>query len=219
VLVETLDALCERYAFELPSRAFARLRAALVDDHEAAEQHLREDAAAGAPIIAELRAARTRVAAWRFRHHAVSALAPGFERIYRRGRRAYLAVRKEPTDESFHELRKRSKDLWHAAQILRPIAPKTMKTLADRAHRLSDLVGDDHDLAVLSQQADQRPECLADEREAAVLQALIARRRRQIQHEAIGLAQRIFVAKPQKLAGPIRQARVDTLTSTASPAS
>jgi hypothetical protein len=74
-------------------------------------------------------------------------------------------------------------------------------------------------LAVLSQKAAQRPECLADEREAAVLQALIARRRRKIQHKAIELAQRIFVAKPQKLARPIRQARVDTPTSTASPAS
>jgi CYTH domain-containing protein/CHAD domain-containing protein len=219
VLVETLDALCERHAFELPSGAFARLRAALVDDYEAVEQQLREDATAGAPIIAELRAARTRVAAWRFRLHAVSALAPGFERIYRRGRRAYLTARKEPTDENLHELRKRSKDLWHAAQILRPVAPKMMKTLADRAHRLSDLVGDDHDLAVLSRQADQRPECLADEREAAVLQALIARRRRRIQHEAVELAQRIFVAKPHKFARPIRQARLGALTSTTSPAS
>ena len=141
------------------------------------------------------------------------------ERIYRRTRRAYLAARKEPTDENLHELRKRSKDLWHAAQILTPIAPKMMKTLADRAHRLSDLVGDDHDLAVLSQKAAQRPECLADEREAAVLQALIARRRGQIQHKVIDLAQRISEAKPQKLAGPIRQARVDTPTSIASPAS
>jgi CYTH domain-containing protein/CHAD domain-containing protein len=207
VLVETLDALCERYAFELPSGAFARLRAALVDEHEAVEQQLREDAAAGAPMIAELRAARTRVAAWRLPDDAVYALAPGFERIYRRGRRAYLTARKARTDENLHELRKRSKDLWHAAQILRPIAPKMMKTLADRAHRLSDLVGDDHDLAVLSRQADQRPECLADEREAAVLHTLIARRRRRIQREALELAQRIFAAKPRKLAEPIRQAR------------
>jgi CYTH domain-containing protein/CHAD domain-containing protein len=207
VLLETLDALCARYALEIPSGAFVRLRTALADDHQAAEEHLRETAAAGAPIIAELRAARTRVGAWRLRHDAVSALAPGFERIYRRGRRAVLAARKDRTDESFHELRKCSKDLWHAAQILRPTAPKTMKTLADRAHRLSDLVGDDHDLVVLSQQVQQRPECLADEREAAVLHALIARRRRQIQREALELAQRVFAAKPQKLAEPIRQAR------------
>jgi CYTH domain-containing protein/CHAD domain-containing protein len=207
VLMETLEALCVRYAREVPSEAFVGLRVALADDRQAAEQHLREDATARAPIIAELRAARKRVVAWRFRHDAVSALAPGFERIYRRGRRAFFAARKDPADESFHELRKRSKDLWHAAQVLRPAAPKMMKALADRAHRLSDLVGDDHDLAVLSQQADQRPECLGDEREAALLHALIARRRRQIQREALELAQRIFAAKPQKVAASISQAR------------
>ncbi|MGA2322024.1 MAG: CHAD domain-containing protein [Solirubrobacteraceae bacterium] len=207
VLVETLEALCARYALEVPSGAFVRLRAALADDHRAAQQHLRENATGRAPVIAELRAARAGVAAWRFRHDAVSALAPGFERIYRRGRRAFLAARKDPTDESLHELRKRSKDLWHAAQILRPAAPKMMKALADRAHRLSDLVGDDHDLAVLSQEVDHRPECLADARDAALLHALIARRRRQIQREALELAQRIFAAKPHKLAGPIRHVR------------
>jgi|GEM_PF-189802 len=216
VVAETLDALCRRYASEVPSGAFDRLRTALADDHRAAEQDL--NAAAAAPIIAELRVARARVAAWRLRHDAASALAPGFERLHRRGRRAFLAARRDPTDESFHELRKRSKDLWHAAQILRSIAPKVMKTLADRAHRLSDLIGDDHDLAVLAEQVDQRPGRLADEREAALLHALIARRRSQIQHEALELAQRIFTAKPQKLAGPIRRARADTLISLASPA-
>jgi CYTH domain-containing protein/CHAD domain-containing protein len=218
VLVETLDALCERYVVELPTGAFAGLRAALVDEHEAVERHLSEDATVGMPIIVELRAARARVAAWRFRHDAVSALAPGFERIYRRTRRAYLAARKEPTDENLHELRKRSKDLWHAAQILTPIAPKTMKTLADRAHRLSDLVGDDHDLVVLAQKAAQRSEFLADEHEAAVLRTLIARRRRQIRHKAIELAQRIFVVKPATRARPIRQSRVGTPIGTATAA-
>lgn len=62
---------------------------------------------------------------------------------------------------------------------------------------------------------DQRPECIPDAREAALLRALIARRRH-IQREALELAQRIFAAKPQLLAGPIRQAPAETPTSTAS---
>ena len=210
VMVQTLDGLCARYASGVPSGAFVRLRAALADDYLEAERNLRENPTAAGPIIAELRAARTRVAAWRFQHDNVSGLAPGFERVYRRGRRAFLAARKDPTDENMHELRKRSKDLWHSAQILGPTAPRTMKRLADRAHRLSDLVGDDHDLAVLSQQADQRPERLIDEREAALLHALIARRRRQIQRQAIELARHVFTAKAQKLGKPIRHARAVT---------
>jgi CHAD domain-containing protein len=208
VMLETLDALCARYALEIPPGAFADLRAALIEDCQASEQRLRERVVAGASIVDELRAARTRVAHWRLEHDAVSALAPGFERTYRRGRRAFVAARKDPTDENLHELRKRAKDIWHAAQILRPTAPKMMKTLADRAHRLSDLVGSDHDLAVLSQQVDQRPECLADEFDAALLHALIARRRRRVQREAIELAKRIFAAKPRELSRPVRRARL-----------
>ena len=203
VLLETLDALCERYAVELPYAAFARLRAKLLDDHRAAEQRVFEGAAAHTPIIGELRAARMRVGSWRLQSDAPSQLAAGFERIYSRARRAYRATRKEPTDERFHELRKRSKDLWHATQIVRPIATKQVKRLGDRAHRLSDLVGDDHDLAILSQQAELRPDCVVDKRERARLQALITRRRRQIQREAVELAEQTFGAKPQELASVI----------------
>ncbi|MDQ6810724.1 MAG: CHAD domain-containing protein, partial [Actinomycetota bacterium] len=203
----TLDALRERYASEVPSKAFIRLRAALAEDHRAAEEKLREDAAAGATTVAELRAARARVATWRLQHNAVSALVPGFERVYRRGRRALRAASQDPTDEHLHELRKRSKDLWHAAQILRPAAAKELKKLGARAHRLSDLVGADHDLAVLCERADQRPEFLPEKGEAALLHSLIARRRGQIQRDALELAQRVFAAKPHKLTEPVARAR------------
>jgi len=203
--LETLDLLCARYAREIPPGGLDRFRAALVHGSQVAERLMRERIAAG-QSIEELRAARARVASWRLRDD-VSALAGGFEHIYRRGRRAFIAARKDPTEENLHELRKRAKDLWHAAQILRPTAPKMMKALAGRAHRLADLLGADHDLGALSRQAGERPECLADEFEAALLHALIDRRRRRVQHDAIELGERIFAAKPGKLARPVRQAR------------
>ena len=206
VMIETLDALCAHYAFEIPSGAFVVLRAALVSEHQATERRLREGTAVGAPIIADLRVARIRVAAWGLGRDDETALAPGFERICRRARRAFRAARDDPSDETMHELRKRTKDLWHAAQILRRVAPKPMSTIAESAHRLSDLVGDDHDLAVLAQQIDRRPERFSDGREAALLNDLVARRRRKIQGQALELAQRIFTAKPAKLARRIETA-------------
>jgi len=68
-----------------------------------------------------------------------------------RARRRLRAAADEITDEHLHEARKRAKDLWHATQLLRPAAPKKLKRLSRRAHRLADLLGDDHDLAVLEQ--------------------------------------------------------------------
>jgi CHAD domain-containing protein len=63
-----------------------------------------------------------------------SALAPGFRRIYRRRRRACRTARQEPSTENLHELRKRAKYLWYAAQIARAAAPMKMKRIARRAH-------------------------------------------------------------------------------------
>lgn len=205
VLVETLDALQEHYAPEVPAGSFLGLRSALAEEHRAVERQLREKATADPPMIIELRAARDRVASWSLGQDSAGTLEPGFERIYRAGRRAFRAALTDPTDDSFHELRKRTKDLWHAAQILRPTAPKTLKTLADNAHRLSDLVGDDHDLAVLSEQVDLRPQCFADEREKTLLEALISRRRGQIQSEALELAHRIFVPQPHLMTAALGQ--------------
>lgn len=203
--LETLDGLLARYAREIPPGALDRFRAALAHDSQAAERCLREQIAPGG-AIEELRAARARVESWRLRDD-VSALAGGFERTYRRGRRAFVAARKDPTEENLHEFRKQAKDLWHAAQILGPTAPKTMKALAGRAHRLSDLLGADHDLVVLSRQARERPECLPGEFGPALLHALIDRRRRRVRRDAIELGERIFAAKPRKLARPVRRAR------------
>ncbi|HTU85828.1 MAG TPA: CHAD domain-containing protein [Solirubrobacteraceae bacterium] len=68
---------------------------------------------------------------------------------HRRGRRAFERARREGTDASFHERRKRTKDLWYYLRLLKPTAPGIIGGHADDAHTLSDLLGDVHDLAVL----------------------------------------------------------------------
>ena len=176
VLVETLD--------KLDPEAFAVLREALAAD------------AAGDPDTASVRAAvdeaRTRVDAWPLDEDSVTALAPGVARIQKRGRRAYRDAKKDPSAEHLHELRKRTKDLWHAAQILR--ADK----LAKRAHKLADLLGDDHDLATLREAADRHSEALTpDERER--LEGLIADRSKRLQRKALRRASALYTVKPRKL--------------------
>ena len=139
VLVQTLDGLTARYRDELDDDAFAGLRGALASEAEAASSALADDRTAVDEVQGTLEAARRRVGGWPLPDDGgLAMLEPGFERIYRRGRRALKAARKDPDTETFHELRKRAKDLWHAAQILRPAAPKAMKELARRAHALSD---------------------------------------------------------------------------------
>jgi CHAD domain-containing protein len=199
VLVETLDELRERYADELSHGAFDGLREALHAEARTAHDALEGDRGLTERATADLAAARDRVAGWPLPDHGdVAILAPGFRRIYRRGRKALRAAERDTSTESLHELRKRAKDLWHAAQVLRPAAPKKLKRLGRDAHALSDLVGDDHDLAVLLDAAAQRPGTLADG-EHELLMALVRRRRTKLQRAALKCANRLYDSKPRKL--------------------
>jgi CHAD domain-containing protein len=129
--------------------------------------------------------------------------------MYRRGRRAQRTAADEASTEAMHELRKRAKDLWHAAQVLRPAAPKPMKKLARRAHDLSNVAGEDHDLAVLLDGARERAHTLQPG-ELALLDALTARRREALQQDALARGRRVYGRKPRKLARRIAAATLST---------
>ena len=91
---------------------------------------------------------------WPLERESIESLAPGFERIYRRGRKAYRRAQEQPSTENLHELRKRSKDLWYAGQVVRPASPKRLKAISKDAKVVSELIGEEHDLALLADSAD-----------------------------------------------------------------
>jgi CHAD domain-containing protein len=202
VLLETLDALSERYPDEAPRARLDRFRGTLAGQQVDAQRRLQEGPAI-AEVLSELRAARARVPDWPLEREGFDGLAPGFRRIYRRGRRRYRAARREPDTESMHELRKRVKDLWYAGQVVRPAAPKKMRRIARRAHELSNVIGEDHDLAILGQRAAEWRDRFDDEAAADELAKLIERRRDELQGEAMGLGKRVFRRKPGKLVAPL----------------
>lgn len=205
VLVETLDELTERFRDELPPEATRPLRDQLEQMHERSVTELRRDKAAIDEARAELDDARVRSASWTYDLDGFEALRPGLERIYRRGRRSMRAAAKEPSTANFHEWRKRAKDLWHAAQIVRPAAPKRMKKLAKRAHRLSDLLGDDHDLSVLRERVTQTGVDFEHEGTRAALLSVIDRRRAALQRRAFKLGERIYARPPKSFARSVER--------------
>lgn len=205
VLVETLDGLRERFASELPDAATDGLRALLREEHEQAMAGLREDDAAIDLTLGELEAARTRAAGWSLDADGFAAVKPGLRRIYRRGRKRIRAATREPTTDNLHEARKRVKDLWHATQIVRPASPKKLKRLSKRAHHLADLLGDDHDLAVLRDYVERHPQAFDDESSKRALLALIDRRRVALQRDALKLGARLYEPSPKRFVGRIER--------------
>lgn len=205
VLLETLGELEDRYPDELPPLLTHRLRERLQHDHERELATLNEDDRTIGAVLDELESARVRAADWRFEADGFQALRPGLQRVYRRGRKRMRVARKDPTAEHLHDVRKRVKDLWHASQILRPAAPKQMKKLSKRAHEVANLLGDNHDLAVLRDYAEVHPQAFADEATRQTLLALIERRRDVLERKALKLGKRLYSQSPKRFVGAIER--------------
>jgi CHAD domain-containing protein len=194
VLVATAADLGERYAGQLPEAQFAALRAGLAA--AAAEARANEGDTVAADAVATLDAVAARVGDWPLERCDHDALVHGATRAYRRGRTALAAVEKTPSVERLHDLRKRVKDLWYHGRLLEEAWPRVVKAQSKAAHGLADLLGDDHDLAVLAERVERGVATDAPIDDEAVL-GLIARRRAELQAEAMPIARRLY-AEPQK---------------------
>lgn len=131
------------------------------------------------------------------------ALGTGMHAIYRRARRSLPPRGREPTARQLHELRKHSRRYWHALEVLEPLNPRRIAAATRRLHRLSDLLGEEHDLAVLSLYLRERrpvPSKLDD----AVLDAA-ARRRRRLSKKALALAAALYADRPRMVVADLHR--------------
>lgn len=212
VMVETVDALRERFVGQLPARTFTDLRRRL------ARQAKRSRAQAGGEIGAELtgafEAVARRVDEWPLEGAGWGAPRKGIARAYNRGRRTFKTADKDPTTENLHECRKRVKDLWYHQRLLVLAWPAVLKAQADEAHALSDLLGDDHDLAVLAQRLQDQPQSAQVE---AVLE-LVARRREELLAQIRTLGRRVYAEKQKPFVRRLKRYLRTPATADAGPA-
>jgi CHAD domain-containing protein len=189
VLRATLDDLAEREVGRVSQGAVALA-------HEILDRRVQEGADAdGAgdtrrPAEAAAEALETvagRVEGWPLDGAGAADLREGAVEAYRRGRAALKAVRRDPSVEALHEWRKRVKDLWYHQRLLRRLWPPVLKAQAAETKRLSEDLGDDHDLAMLAA-------ALGDDSEIG---PLIAERRADLQAHALKLGTRIYAESPK----------------------
>ena len=199
-LAATLASLAERFTAEVEPSELARVRRRL--EREDAGAHDGVDAAARTALD-RLRDGRDGLAAGGGTLDAVTlaTLRRALRRSYRRGRAARRRAARTPSVENLHAWRRRVKDLRHHAELLREADPHALRRVRRRARRLSDLLGDDHDLAVLRERAASCPVTLA----------LIDRRRRELQEAAFELGERLYARPPKRFARrALRRARRNT---------
>jgi hypothetical protein len=81
--------------------------------------------------------------------------------------------------------------------LLEPLSPDVIGGQAKEAHRLSDLLGDDHDLAVLRTALIAGAADIPVDLESVI--ALIDHRRGQLQSDAFRVGARLYAEKPKAL--------------------
>jgi CHAD domain-containing protein len=193
-MLETYDKLAERFADQQGCPTFVGLRGWLLEHRErivSAQQDLEQRAKALAEDLLQL---PERVEDWHLSRTGFSALADGYVRCYRRGRKAFHRALAKPGDRRYHDWRKRVKDYWYHSRLLRRSWPSILEPRTAELKRLSDLLGDDHDLAVLQALLVSEQAYLGDT--TPFFTGLIRQRQEELRKSAAPLGNRLYASAP-----------------------
>lgn len=123
-------------------------------------------------------------------------LGEGFRAVYRQARRRMPPSRRAATMASLHAWRRSTKRYWHVLEVFQPVRPHRLGAALREAHRISDLLGEDHDLALLEQHLLAR-HAAPQPQDVRVLR-LIGPRRRQLQKEALRRGAKLYATRPRQ---------------------
>lgn len=122
---------------------------------------------------------------------------PGLRKVYRQGRKALKAAQKTPDSVNLHEWRKRIKYLMYQLRLIRNAWPKVIKVNAKSLDKLSDYLGQEHDLAELKNiilDTDLMKQIPVNEKNE--LAGKIDKRRLQLRSGAWPLGKCLYIDKP-----------------------
>lgn len=161
-MLDAYDSLMGYYEEQVNRPTFGTIRRELTEHRKALLDRL--DIAEQLRVARErfLRA-RDRTATWSLAADSDAAICGGAARTYGRARKALTKAMQDLSPSAFHEARKRVKYHWYHCRLLREVWPALFRARQREAHRLSDLLGYDHDLAVLASRVNACPSAFADD--------------------------------------------------------
>jgi CHAD domain-containing protein len=123
-------------------------------------------------------------------------IAPSLSRVYERGYIAFPLAYENDDAASFHEFRKRVKYLWYQTRLLKQMWPNVLNELASEIHKLSEWLGDDHDLMVLKSMLENAP--FIDDRNRKTTLRLIEKESNILRERSLSLAELIYAENPKR---------------------
>lgn len=196
VLIETLDRVCGQHADAIDPDTLEHTRTWLMARYDririAAGPQVRTEA------VRDLDEIRTRFAAYPMQELITDdfdAVVPGLRRTYRRGRRDHRRSMADPTVHELHEWRKAVKYLRYQMETLETIEPDRIGAIARDLDELGELLGDDHDLAVLADAVRSDPASIPDGAVGHVILPLIEVDRSRLHQQALRIGHTRFAER------------------------
>lgn len=202
VMLETLDALMEAVPHRAGRPDVSAAREELVTRKQRIHRSLRSDSDEFA--AARLRAVQGAelIGRWRI-NDDFEVIADGLIKTYKRQLLAYRRCRHEKTVGAFHEWRKRAKYHRYHLELLRGAYPSMIEPWIGEMHRLTDALGDDHDLSVLAARVRAQPEFFGGDEAAAII-VLAEGRSSVLRDRALSLGARLAAEDPDCVADRLR---------------
>jgi len=197
VLAETADKLTQQFPGAIEPGAFAKIHDALLANRQEVTRRVLEEGRAFAMVEEVAARALARLPDWRIERDGWAAVESGLRRVYRAGHRALALAAEDPSVANLHEWRKQAKYLWHQLQLLDAAWMASDKELVDQTHKLSTLLGEDHDLAVLRETLAADPLVYGGHRILKGVFAVIDRRRGELEQQAFDLGREIYKDSPK----------------------
>lgn len=116
-----------------------------------------------------------------------------------RMQRAMARAARTGRAEDFHDWRKQAKYHWHHLCLLRSTAPHVLSSPRDAASSLADLLGEHHDLAVLSELLLNEPAASPSGVDMAPLRDLIGDEMQRLALEALSIGRELSAETPEAL--------------------
>lgn len=185
-VIETYDALVGNYDRQIERSAFASIRRRLTLQYKETCADTDVDR-----IMAQARATmldgQARASEWKLDEDSYVAVSGGLRKTYKRARKAMAKASRGRTADAFHEWRKRVKYHWYHARLLEASRPPMIDPHAAGADRLSDVLGEHHDLAVMADRLRSNPEMFGRSADIDAFLALVERRQKTLEHDAFWL--------------------------------
>lgn len=150
-------------------------------------------------FIVQIKASKKRIKKWKISGNGIEIFKKGFYNNYKKAKKLMLVAIEKPTMKNYHEWRKCMKYHYYHLELLRDAWPAILTAHADEAHKLSELLGRDHDLCLLNDKLGSKNEFRFSNELLNALKNILKTEIKTNRQKIIPLGKKIFSESPNQI--------------------